>query len=108
VTEIVWHPEALRERDRIKDMAERLAIQTAVEKLEALGERLPFPHQSAVKASKVRELRPRAGRSRWRPLYARVKRTFVILSVGPEAEIDARGFGRAVKAAEQRLSEIKE
>lgn len=108
MAEVVWHPDALRERDRIKDGAERLAIQTAVEKLEALGDRLQFPHQSAVKGSKVRELRPRAGRSRWRPLYARVKRTFVIVAVGPEAEIDARGFSRAVKAADQRLSAIKE
>lgn len=108
MAEVVWHPAAYGERGDIKDVAERLAIQTVVEKLEALGEQLRFPHQSGVKGSKVRELRPRAGRSRWRPLYARVKNTFVILAVGPEAQIDKRGFGRAVAAAEERLSEIKE
>lgn len=108
MADVSWHPEAEGERDRIKDVSERLAIQTAVEKLEALGDRLQFPHQSGVKGSKVRELRPRAGRSRWRPLYARVRRTFVIVAVAPEAQIDKRRFDRAVAAAEARLSEIKE
>lgn len=108
MADVSWHPEAEGERDRIKDVSERLAIQTAVEKLEALGDRLQFPHQSGVKGSKVRELRPRAGRSRWRRLYARVRRTFVIVAVAPEAQIDKRRFDRAVAAAEARLSEIKE
>lgn len=108
MAQVVWHPRALRERDAIHDASERLAIQTAVEKLEALGDRLQFPHQSGVKGSKVRERRPRAGRSRWRPLYARIGKPFVILAVGPEAEIDKRGFDRAVTAAEERLSKIKE
>jgi hypothetical protein len=78
----------------------------AIEKLEAFGERLPFPHQSAVRAAApIRELRPRAGRSPWRGFYARVGKDFVLLSIGPEAEVDPRGFRRAVVAAQDRLKE---
>jgi len=32
----------------------------------------------------------------------------VVLAVGPEAEHDKRGFGRAVRLAEERLREIRE
>ena len=62
---------------------------------------------AATSAQGFRELRPRAGRSRWRPIYRRVNpSTFVIFAVGPEAEIDSRGYdaavvrgGRAIRAA---------
>src|SRR2546426_9195889 len=65
-------PEAEAERDRLP-RNERLAIATAVEKLETFGPNLPSPHQSKVMgAIDLRELRPRAGRSPWRPLYRRV------------------------------------
>src|SRR5215475_7578656 len=37
-----------------------------------LGPILPFPHQSAVRGSNLRELRPRSGRSAWRALYRHV------------------------------------
>ena len=59
-------------------------------------------------AERLRELRPRGGRSRWRPLYGRLGDTFLIAAVGPEALVDARGFRRAVAAASQRLDEIEE
>jgi hypothetical protein len=81
----------------------------AVEKLVAVGPALPFPHQSSVKGAEgLRELRPRGGRSQWRPLYGRVGETFVIAAVGPEVLVDARGFRRAVTAATKRLDEIEE
>ena len=79
--------------------------------LEANGPRLGFPHQSAVRGSKLsglRELRPRAGRSRWRPLYRRVTlTTFVVLAVGPEAGINQSGFNVAVRRAERRFGKLE-
>jgi len=60
----------------------------AFEKLETFGDRLPYPHQSAVRgAAPIRELRPRAGRSPWRGFYARAGEDFVLLAIGPEAEV---------------------
>ena len=83
----------------------------AAQKLEAAGPRLGHPHSSAVQGEAgkgFRELRPRAGRSRWRPIYHRVSpTTFVILAVGPEAQIDSRGFDAAVARAVQRHSSLK-
>jgi hypothetical protein len=70
---------------------------------------LPFPHQSAIRqGAPLRELRPRGGRCRWRPLYARVGAGFVILAVAPEAEIDPKGFRRGVDAALGRLADLAE
>jgi hypothetical protein len=75
----------------------------AVQKLEAVGPQLGSPRSSAVQGEVgqgLRELRPRAGRSRWRPIYAASARpTFVILAVAPEAQIDSRGFHAAVRRA---------
>jgi hypothetical protein len=91
------------------DPRDQEAIQHARDKLVALGERLPFPHQSAIRqGAPLRELRPRGGRCRWRPLYARVGAGFVILAVAPEAEIDPKGFRRGVDAALQRLADLAE
>lgn len=70
---------------------------------------LPFPHSSSVKgAYKLRELRPRGGRSVIRPLYRQFGDTFVIGAYAPEAETDRKGFDRACRAAENRLESIKE
>jgi len=106
--EVLWHPEADRERETIQDARERAAISHAEEKLKALGARLPYPHSSAVKGGgRLRELRPRGGRSRWRPMYRQIdSRTFVILAVGPEAQIDGAGFRLAVEDAQQRFREL--
>jgi hypothetical protein len=107
----LWHPAADAERAAISDAAERAAIQHAREKLEAVGPRLGAPHSSAVKGedgSGLRELRPRAGRSRWRPIYRQVgPRVFVILTVAPEAEIDKRGFDAKVRDARRRFDELE-
>jgi hypothetical protein len=103
---IVYHPEAERELGDIPVPAERVAVVHAVEKLEALEPELPFPHQSHIEGP-IRELRPRAGRSPWRAFYGRIGDTFVIASVGPEAEVNRRGFVRAVKAAAVRLDDIE-
>jgi hypothetical protein len=91
------------------DTRDQEAVQHARDKLIALGDRLPFPHQSAVRrGAPLRELRPRGGRCRWRPLYARVGAGFVILAIAPEAEIDPKGFRRGVDAALQRLADLTE
>ena len=104
----MFHPEAEAELDA-RPVKERIAVLYAVEKLAAVGPALPFPHQSNVKgAEKLRELRPRGGRSPWRPLYGRVGDTFVIAAVGPEALVGPRGFRRGVAAATKRLGEIEE
>ena len=90
-------------------VGERVAIQRAREKLVALGDRLPFPHQSAVAgATRLRELRPRAGRSRWRALYSRTSGGYVVLAIAPEAQVDRAGFDRAVGRAVRRLADIEE
>jgi hypothetical protein len=83
----------------------------AAQKLEATGPRLGHPHSSAVQGEPgqgLRELRPRAGRSRWRPIYRRVSpSTFVILAVAPEAQIDSRGYDAAVVRAAERFGQLE-
>jgi hypothetical protein len=102
---VQWHAEAQEELMRLP-RDEQLALDHAVGKLAAVGPALPFPHQSAVKAGQgLRELRPRGGRSRWRALYDRRGDTFVIAAVAPEAQVDRRGFDRAVRTALRRLEE---
>src|ERR1700679_18074 len=90
--QIGWHPAAVEEISSIRDAGERVAIEHAIEKLRIDGPALRSPHQSAVmgERSGVRELRPRRGRSRWRPLYRRIgARQFAILAVAPEAGLTA-------------------
>jgi hypothetical protein len=105
---VVFHPAAEKELGALAT-ADRVAVLHATEKLAALGPMLPHPHQSDVRGRVgLRELRPRAGRSRIRPLYGRVGNTFVVVAIGPEAIVDRRGFDRAVRAAAQRLAEVEE
>jgi hypothetical protein len=107
---VLWHPAADAEHAAIPDAGERAAIQHAREKLETLGPLLGAPHSSAIKGKDgngLRELRPRGGRSRWRPIYRRVQpNTFAILAIAPEAEGDGRGFARAIRDAWRRLQEL--
>ncbi len=109
--EVAWHPKALYEKNAIEDVAERVAIAHVIEKLEVDGPALRSPHQSGVKGeegSGLRELRPRRGRSRWRPLYRRADEAlFAILAIGPEAEIDKAGYAKAVRLAKERLKRLE-
>lgn len=83
---------------------EQAAMYRGFEKLGLLGERLSFPHQSQVKGGgSLRELRPKSGRSPWRAFYRRIGSAMVVAAVGPEANVDPRGFRRAVRTAELRL-----
>lgn len=103
---VVFHPDAESEHFELP-VKERVAVQNVIEKLEAEGLRLGYPHSSQVKGTQLRELRPRGGRSRWRAFYARVRDSMVVLAVGPEAEHDPAGFKKSVAKAEERLGEVK-
>lgn len=104
---VAWHPEAVNERIESWPAQEKVAMFHAAQKLEAAGPRLGHPHSSAVRGKLgqgFREPRPRAGRSRWRPIYRRVDpSTFVIFAVGPEAQIDSRGYDASAAEAVKRF-----
>ena len=72
------------------------------------GSALGYPHTSAVRGSKtgLRELRPRAGRSRYRVLYRRYGDNLVLLALAREAQTDPRDFARAIVAAERRAHDL--
>jgi hypothetical protein len=109
--EVKWHPKAQDEKHKIDDAKERVAIAHVIEKLQVDGPALRSPHQSAVmgeEGSGLRELRPRRGQSRWRPIYRRIEnRLFAILSIAPEAEINKAGYVRAVRVAKRRLRQLE-
>lgn len=105
---VLYLPEAERERVALPP-AETAALINADRKLQALGPQLPYPHASAVKgADRLRELRPRGGRSPWRALYRQLGDAFVVAAVAPEAQVDGRKFDAACRAAERRLAQIEE
>ncbi len=108
VARVDYHKEALKERDKMLIDNDKTALRAAVRKLELFGSRLPFPHQSKVVGSKVlRELRPKAGRSAFRALYAQVGRErFAVVAICSEAQHDRRAFNRGVKQGEMRLKEV--
>lgn len=67
--EVRFHSDAREERRKLS-LQEREAMANAVEKLRVHGPVLPYPHSSDVRgADRLRELRPRSGRSPWRALY---------------------------------------
>ena len=101
-------PEA-REELRGVPIADRMAIEHAFEKLIVLGDQLGAPHSSSIRGAgeTLRELRPRAGRSRWRALYRRIGDQFVVAAIGPEAAVNATGFRGAVAKALARLNALE-
>jgi len=100
--------EAVAEREMLVPR-EKAALINAEAKLAALGPSLPYPHSSAVQsADRLRELRPRGGRSPWRALYRQVGGEFVVAAVGPEAQVDPRGIASACRRAESRLAQIED
>jgi len=103
---VALFPEAEAELNTLPP-SERPAMASALEKLDAFGDRLSFPHSSAVKGAgaTLRELRPRAGRSPWRAFYRRFGDVMVVAAIGPEATSDPRGFQRTVETALKRLED---
>ncbi|MSQ27835.1 MAG: hypothetical protein EXR51_06830 [Dehalococcoidia bacterium] len=83
------------------------AMQSAFEKLEQYGDRLPFPHSSKVMGRNLRELRPRAGNSPWRAFYRRIGEIIVIGGIGPEAQVVSLGFQRSAASSESRLDRLE-
>jgi hypothetical protein len=107
--QVLYHPNARAEADALPSH-ERKAIDSAVDKLAALGPKLSFPHSSKVmgdSGGSLRELRPRAGRSPWRCIYERIGDVFVVGAIGPEAQNDKAGFDSAVRAAKARFNDIE-
>jgi hypothetical protein len=103
---VFLHPDA---REELAELPrnEKAALDNVMTKLQALGPALGYPHCSHVQgAEDLRELRPRAGRSRWRAFYRRVGEIYVVAAIGPEAEVDRRGFRRSITAAEDRAGEV--
>lgn len=99
--------EAVAEREALVPR-EKAALINAEAKLAAIGPVLPYPHSSAVQsAERLRELRPRGGRSPWRALYRQIGDEFVIAAIAPEAEVDKRRFAAACRRAEARLAELE-
>jgi hypothetical protein len=90
---------ALNEKDQT-------AVAQAIDKLQLYGEHLGAPHSSKVLGSHppLWELRPTSGRNPWRVLYRRIGDEMVLAAIGKDAEIDRRGFARAVSQAQQRLA----
>jgi len=79
----------------------------AFDKLTAFADQLAYPHSSLVRGTRLRELRPRAGRSPWRALYQRVGDRIVIAAICPEAHNNPRGFIRGISIASDRLDQLK-
>jgi hypothetical protein len=105
--EVLYLPEAEQELRELPPR-EQNAVDNAVDKLKALGLALPYPHSSNVQGwEDLRELRPKAGKSPWRPLYRQFGDPFVIAAIGPEAKKDKRGFDRACQHAIDRLAELE-
>ena len=105
--EVEFHPEARAELLTLPER-EQAALHNARVKLTVQGRTLGFPWSSAVRgADRLRELRPRAGRSRWRAFYRQIGQVMWIGAVGPEAQVDRLGFERAIRNAERRLRALE-
>jgi hypothetical protein len=106
---VLVHPDAIGELAALPP-PEQVAVDNAMKKLQALGPTLPFPHSSALKdTDRLRELRPRAGRSPWRAFYRQMGDViFVVGAIGPEAAVKPRNFIRAIRIAEERLNKIEQ
>ena len=99
---MVYDPDAAIElATAVKSKEERKAIFNAVDKLRQLGERLAPPHMKPLQgATGLRELRPRQGRSDWRPVYVRRGDVFVVLAIDRHDS-----FAGLVERARQRAAQ---
>jgi hypothetical protein len=108
--EVRFHHEARREfNEAIESPVEKLAMRRVLELLEQHGDQLGAPYSSqVVGAERLRELRPRGGRSPWRAFYRRIGAVLYVGAFGPEAQSNPHGFRRAVRLAEARLSRVEQ
>lgn len=88
---VVYDPDAVAElATAVKSKEERKAIFNAVDKLRQLGERLAPPHMKPLQgAAGLCELRPRQGRSDWRPIYVRRGDVFIVRAIDRHDNFDA-------------------
>lgn len=79
---VLVHPQAKKKLAALPTQ-EKVAVDNAMKKLEALGPDLSYPYSSAVQwADAIRELRPRSGRSPWRAFYRRIDDVFLVGAIG--------------------------
>jgi hypothetical protein len=108
----VWSVVYLREAEVERAALPKVEVAAMIHadaKLRSLGPALGYPHTSAVRGELgLRELRPRGGHSPWRAFYRQSGTGFVIAAVGPEAQVDPRGFRRACQTAMRRLAQVEE
>ena len=103
--ELLLHREAQEEWSQLSTGEYR----AMANKLRELGDQLGFPHTSNVEgAERLRELRPRGGRSRYRAFFRRIGNRMAVGAIGPEAKVDPRGFARSIERAEVRLAEMEQ
>src|SRR3954454_4874717 len=88
---------------------ERAAVIRAVEKLEAFGPQMGYPHTSAARGhAGLREVRRRAGRSPWRIRYHRVGPPFVLAATGHEALSRHREFDQSAVRTAARQYQVED
>lgn len=105
---VEFHHAARAEFNAIPSENEKEAMREVIRKQEAQDGELGAPHARAIVGSRgLWELRPRAGRSRWRAMYRRVGHRMLVGAFGPEARIDRPGFDQAVRRAEARIAEYE-
>lgn len=90
-------------------VAEKVAMRRAIERLADEGEQIDERSTSDVRGveATLRELRPRVGRSPWRAFYRRIGDLWYVGAFGPEANVSAQGFRRAVRLAVERLAAVE-
>jgi hypothetical protein len=101
---VEYHFEAIVDYNALRDAKQRKGVLTIVDILRQLGPKITEPHMKPVGGTdKLRELRPGGGKTLVRPLYFRFdERTFKILAIAPEAQVDRSGFDSAVQRAKAR------
>lgn len=98
---MVYDPDAAAElATAVRSKEDRKAV---FNELRQLGEHLAPPHMKPLPgadARGLRELRPRQGRSDWRPLYVRRASVYVIVAVDRHVNLDTLVKIAAVTGAE--------
>lgn len=93
--------DALVDWEEVKAKNERKATLNAIDKLRELGPHLVPPHTKALKGeTDLFELRPKQGRSKTRPIYAREGEGYVVLAFAADHLTDGDA---AMARARQRL-----
>jgi hypothetical protein len=94
--------EAMVDWQEVKARDERKATLNVLDKLMELGPSLAPPHAKSLKGeADLFELRPRQGKSKTRPIYAREGDQFVVLAFAADHASDG---GVALERAQERLA----